>query len=436
LEIATRISLLLIATIVIALFPAGSFAQTTMPSNVRAFGAVGDAKTMDTAAFQRALDQCAKAGGGEVLAPAGDYFIGSIELKSNTTLRLEKGATLLGSPDLAEYPIVKARWEGQWVDAHRGLIFAADAGNIAIAGPGKIVGSPQLGGREMPRRPCVIETINCSGILLEDFSTEQQRMWTIHPTQCSNILARGLTIRSRTGNGDGIDLDSCRNVRIENCDIDTGDDCIALKSGRGLEAYRAAMPTENVLITRCKLGDSIFACIGIGSETSGGVSNVRIEHCKFTHSQTYSIYIKSHTGRGASIENISATDLNVVSAKKGFLRINLLSSGRTDTEPVPGNEGVPQGRDFHFSDIKIANCGSLVDGYEISSIKPLDGLAISNLTGASEKGITLVNMKNVMLSGIGVQPAHGPLLSINNVTGAGLEGAAPYHPALAPTTNQ
>ena len=272
--LAIRISLSLVTAIILASPTRSAFAQNAVPANVRSSGAAGDGKTVDTAAFENALDQCSKSGGGEVLAPAGDYLIGSIQLKSNTTLRLEKGANLLGSPDLADYPIVKARWEGQWVDAHRGLIYAVDASNIAVVGPGRIVGSPKLGGREMPRRPCVIEPINCSDILFEDFSTEQQRMWTIHPTNCRNLVARRLTIRSRTGNGDGIDLDSCRNVRIESCDIDTGDDCIALKSGRGLEAYRAALPTENVLITKCKLGDSVFACIGIGSETSGGVRNV------------------------------------------------------------------------------------------------------------------------------------------------------------------
>jgi hypothetical protein len=413
-----------------------SFAQTTMPSNVRAFGAVGDGKNKDTAAFQNALDQCAKSGGGEVLVPAGDYLIGSIELKSNTTLHLENGANLLGSPDLADYPIVKARWEGQWVDAHRGLIFASGAANVAVVGPGKIIGSPKLGGREMPRRPCVIEPINCSDILLEDFSTEQTRMWTIHPTLCQNVVARSLTIRSQTGNGDGIDLDSCRNIRVENCDIDTGDDCVALKSGRGLDAYNEAKPTENVLITRCKLGDSIFACIGIGSETSGGVHNVRIEHCKFTHSKTYSIYIKSHIGRGASIENISGTDLDVESATKGFLRFNLITSGRTDTNPVPGNKGIPLGSNFHFSDVKVANCGSLVDGYEISPIKPLKGLAISNVFGNSEKGIILANMIDVALSGINVKIAHGAPLSTANVTGVGLEGVVPYHPTPPGSGNQ
>jgi len=411
------------------------FAQTTMPANVRAFGAVGDGKTKDTAAFRAALDQCAKSGG-DVIVPAGDYLIGSIELKSNTNLRLEKGANLLGSPDLADYPIVKARWEGQWVDAYRGLIFAAAASHIAVVGPGKIVGSAKLGGRAMPRRPCVIEPINCSDILFEDFSTEQERMWTIHPTLCRNIVARSLTVRSKTGNGDGIDLDSCENVRVENCDIDTGDDCVALKSGRGLDAFQAAKPTENVLITRCKLGDSVFACVGIGSETSGGIHNVRIEHCKFTHSKTYSIYIKSHIGRGASIEDISGTDLDVESATKGFLRINLISSGRTDTNPVPGGKGIPLGSNFAFSDIKVANCGALVDGYEISPTKPLDGLTISNIFGNSEKGIMLANMLNVALSGINVKISRGALMSTSNVKGAGLEGAVPYIPAPPTTRNQ
>ena len=345
-------------------------------------------------------------------------------------------ANLLGSPDLSDYPIIKARWEGQWVDAHRGLIFADGASHIAVVGPGKISGSPKLGGREMPRRPCVIEPIRCSDIRFEDFSTEQERMWTIHPTLCENIVAKSLTIRSQTGNGDGIDLDSSRNVRIENCDIDTGDDCIALKSGRGLDAYQEAKPTENVLITRCKLGDRVFACIGVGSETSGGVRNVRIEHCKFTHANTYSIYVKSHIGRGAFIENISASDLDVESATKGFLRFNLISSGRTDTNPVPGNDGIPLGSSFYFSDVKVANCASLVDGYEISPVKPLDGLTISNLSGNSQKGIILVNMTDVVLTGINVKIAHGPFLSTSNVTGAGLEGAVPYHPTSRPSANQ
>ena len=106
--------------------------------DVRKYGASGDGKTKDTAAFQRALDAAATAGGGDVLVPAGDYFIGSIELKSNTTLRLAKDAHLIGSPDMNDYPVVKVRWEGRWVDGHQGLIYARNSKHIGVVGPGKI----------------------------------------------------------------------------------------------------------------------------------------------------------------------------------------------------------------------------------------------------------------------------------------------------------
>jgi polygalacturonase len=194
------------------------------PFNVRAFGAAGNGTTRDTAAFQKALDACAAAGGGMVVVPAGNYLIGSIELKSHTILLLQPGANLLGSPDLADYPIIKVRWEGKWIDGHRALIFAHDADRIAVVGPGKISGNPALGGRQMPRRPVIIEPINCTNVQFKGFTTEHHSMWSIHPTYCENVIAENLTIRSTGGNGDGIDVDSCRHVRIENCDIATGDD--------------------------------------------------------------------------------------------------------------------------------------------------------------------------------------------------------------------
>ena len=158
--------------------------------NVRAFGATGDGTTKDTAAFQKALDACAAAGGGEVVVPAGNYLIGSIELKSHTTLRLEKDAHLLGSPDLDDYPVMKVRWEGKWIDGHRALISAHGANDIGIVGPGKISGNPALGGRQMPRRPVIIEPINCTDVLFEGFATEHRSMWSIHPTYCENVVGR------------------------------------------------------------------------------------------------------------------------------------------------------------------------------------------------------------------------------------------------------
>ncbi|HEX3358706.1 MAG TPA: glycosyl hydrolase family 28 protein, partial [Tepidisphaeraceae bacterium] len=280
-----------------------------------------------------------------------------------------------------------------------------------------------------------IEPINCTDIRFEDFSAQQQRMWTIHPTLCDNIVAKNLNIRSTGGNGDGIDVDSCRHVRIDNCDIDTGDDCIAIKSGRGMEGYRIARPTEDVSISNCTLGDSIFACIGVGSETSGGIRNIHIEHCKFTHAKTYSIYIKTNIDRGAFIEDISANDLEVVSATGGFLRLNLTGSGIKDPEPVPGDEGIPSTKNFRFSNVKIAQCGRLIDAGMVSPVKPLDGFAVSNVSGNCEKAIALANIRNASLSNINVTGFEGAFLSTADVTGTGLENAVPYKAPRSATSS-
>src|ERR1017187_4555942 len=202
--------------------------------NVRDFGSTGDGVTKDTAAIQQAIDRCWVLGGGEVLVPAGNYLTGALALKSNTLLRLDKDAAILGSPDFADYPVSQVRWEGKWIQGRTALIYANDAGHTGIVGPGRIAGNPALGGRpnaQNPlRHPALIEPINCHDLRFEDFSTDYRLMWCLHPTYCENVVIRNLTIRSTGGNGDGIDIDSCRHVRIDTCDISTGDDCISLKS--------------------------------------------------------------------------------------------------------------------------------------------------------------------------------------------------------------
>jgi polygalacturonase len=396
--------------------------------NVRDFGATGDATTKDTAAIQQAIDRCWVLGGGEVLIPAGSYLTGAIALKSNTILRLDRAATILGSPDFADYPVTQVRWEGKWIQGRVGLIYAIDADHIGVVGPGKIVGNTALGGRpnaQNPlRHPALIEPIGCNDVRFEDFSTEYRSMWSLHPTYSENIVIKNLTIRSTGGNGDGIDIDSCKHVRIENCDIATGDDCISIKSGRGKEGYSLLRTSEDILISNCTMADSIFACIGIGSETSGGIRNVRIEHCKFTHAQTFAIYIKSRPGRGAFIEDIVADDLEVSGMVGGFLRFNILGSGLQDQAPVPGDEGIPTIKNFKFSNIKLKDVPVLVDGAAIHPHKPLAGFSLTNVTGTAVRGISLANVRNARIKGIKVTGITGPLLSINNVTGVGLKGAA------------
>jgi polygalacturonase len=427
---------------VVALSPS-AFAAVRGPLlqlNVRDFGARGDGTSNDTAVLQQVLDRCSVLGGGEVLVPAGTYLTGALALRSNTLLRLQQDAVLSGTADFADYPVTQVRWEGKWIEGHAGLLYAVDANNIGIIGPGRIVGNPALGGRptaQSPlRHPALIEMIGCRNVRLEDFSTSYQLMWSIHPTNCEDVTIRGLTIRSTGGNGDGIDVDSCRRVRIEHCDIATGDDCIAIKSGRGSEAYRLLQTCEDIVISHCTLADSIFACIGIGSESSGGVRDVRIEHCRFTAAKTYAIYIKSRVGRGGFIEDIVADDLDVAGTGAGFLRFNLLSSGIQDQDPVPSDEGIPAARNFRFSNVRVTDCPNLVDGTGIHPGKPLDGFALTNVTGDCRTGIALANIRHADIRNIHVTGYSGALLAIHNVTGKGLHDAVaidgPKLPELPP----
>jgi polygalacturonase len=412
--------------------------------NVRDFGALGDGTTKDTAAIQQAVDRCSVLGGGEVLIPAGNYFTGAIALRTRTLLRLDKEAILTGTPDFDDYPVTQVRWEGKWIQGHTALIYANGADHTGIVGSGKIIGNPALGGRPRPgtplRHPALIEPINCNGLRFEDFSTSYHLMWSLHPTCCQNIVIKNLNIRSTGGNGDGIDIDSCQHVLIDGCDIATGDDCISLKSGRGAEAYAQLNTTEDVTITNCTFADSIFACIGIGSETSGGIRNVRISHCKFTRARTYAIYIKSRPGRGAFIEDITATDLDVSGTSGGFLRFNILNSGIQDQNPVPGDEGIPTIKNFRFSNIRVQDVPVLVEGTGIHPHKPLEGFSLINVSGTCGKGIYLANIKNAMIKNVRVTGFAGSLLNIYNVTGTGLHGAAiieaPMIPAPIPVPDK
>jgi len=408
-------------------------AVASVSLDIKEFGAVGDGKTNDTLAIQQALDRCSVFGGGQVRVPDGEYLTGAIMLRSNTTLHLEAGASLLGSPDLADYPLTQVRWEGHWVKGYIGLVSAIDANNIGITGRGRIAGNPAIKGRVDAqnglRHPALLEFVNCSGLRVEDCVTEQNDMWSIHPIYCDNVLFRNVTVR---GGADGIDVDSCRHVVIESCTFSTRDDCISLKSGRGAEGYVIHRPTEDVRISNCTFADSHWACIGIGSETSGGIRNIHIDQCKCIAARTFAIYIKSRPGRGAFIENIYVSDLDVSGAEQGFLRFNILNSGKQDEFAVPGEEGIPTTRNFNFNNIRVTDVPVLVDGVGIDPDKPLDGFSLTDITGTCGKGIFLANIRRAVLRNIGVTGYTGALLNIYNVTGVGLAKAAPLEPTKIP----
>jgi polygalacturonase len=385
--------------------------------NVRDFGAAGNGTNKDTVAFQKALDTCAVNGGGEVLVPAGKYLIGSVQIGNRTSLRLETNSVIIGSSSTNDYPMMDIRWEGRWQPCRRALIYSANVDHTGIIGPGRIEGNPAAAAPQNPRGAVVLEPINCHDVRWEGFTVTQGGNWATHPTYCAGVTIKNLKI---TGARDGIDIDSCRNVRIEGCNIDSGDDSISLKSGRGLDGARTGKPTEDVLITGCTLTGRHFAAIGIGSETSGGIRDVRIENCKLT-SRTFGVYVKTRTGRGGVIENISGSGLDILGG--GFLKINLISAGNLNTadDPVEGDAGIPLGRNYSFSNVRVTNGTRLVDARDISPRKPLKGLSLANITGNCTNGMTLANISGVTLRNIRVTGCQGAFLTLTNVQGGGLK---------------
>ena len=390
--------------------------------NARDYGAKGDGKSKDTAALQKALDACAVAGGCTLRIPEGVYLTGSLVVGANTTVRLESRANLVGSPDIEDYPLVQVRWEGEFRQGHRALISAEKAANVSLEGPGAIFGPPlPLSRLRNPRGPLLIELTECTNAVLGGFATQYQQLWSIHLLFCRNFMASNLVIRTLNANGDGIDVDSCDHVTIEHCDINTGDDAIALKSGRGLAAARLGRPTQNVTIRHCALASSNFAALGIGTELSGGIQDVKIEDCVLAGRQN-AIFFKSRDGRGGSIENVTGENL-VINKSPTFIGIDLLKKGIQASDPVPGEvEKWTRMSHIRFEHIRVNGVAELVAGRNVPAQRPVDGLTLTDITGTCEWGIALANMTSVKLAGIRVTGCEGPLISTQNVQGQGLDG--------------
>jgi polygalacturonase len=383
--------------------------------SVRSFGAKGDGMTKDTAAFQTALDLCASNGGGTVTVPAGVYLIGSIVIGPNTTLELARGANLIGSRDIADYPLVRVRFEGEFQQGHRALIYSDKANNVTITGGGSIFGPPLNVSRlRNPRGPVLIELANGTNVTLNGFSTEYEQLWSIHLLFCRNITARNLVIRTINTNGDGIDVDSCDGVTIEGCDINTGDDAISLKSGRGLAAMQLDRPTQNVVIRNCILASSLDAGLGLGTEMSSGIRDVRLENCVICGHQN-GIFIKSRDGRGGYMENITGENLTIYNSPT-FVGIDLINKGIQASDPVPGAvEKWALVKNISFSHIKVNNVQALVVGTNVPTNRPIDGLTLTDITGTCERGIALANVLNAKFDDINVTGFRGELFRTNNV---------------------
>jgi polygalacturonase len=333
--------------------------------NARDYDATGDGNTLDTPAIQSAIDACARSGGGTVFIPAGRYVVGALFLRDNITLHLEAGATLLGSENMADYPVIEARWEGVHRQTHAPLIGGIGLRNIAITGRGTIDGRGAMWW-QMHRaktlaypRPRLISFSHCANVLIEGITCTNSPAWTINPVRCENVTVDQVTIINppNSPNTDGINPDSCHNVHISNCHVDVGDDCLTIKSGIETEAPDKRAPCENITITNCTMVHGHGGVV-IGSEMSGGVRNVVISNCVFTQTDR-GIRLKSRRGRGGIVEDIRVSNIVMREVLCPFtmnLYYHIGVKGNqdvSDKQPRPINEGTPRFRRIHFSHITV-----------------------------------------------------------------------------------
>ena len=352
-------------------FPARDFVITN-------FGAVADGQTDCTAAISNAIDACVQGGGGRVVVPAGEFLTGAIHLKSNVNLHLDTNAVLKFSTDpKACLPAVFTRFEGMECWNFSPLIYAYGQENIAVTGEGMLDGQadethwwswkgresrgaearPGAGARLVKMvadgtpvnerrfgegdnlRPSFIEPNHCRNVLIEGVHIRRSPMWEIHPLLCTNVTVRGVNIVSHGPNNDGCDPECCRDVLIENCLFDTGDDCIAIKSGRNNDGRRVGVPSENLIIRDCTMRDG-HGGVTIGSEISGSCSNVFVENCEMSSPNlTCALRLKSNAVRGGVLQNIFMRDVNVGVVKDSVLQVDFLyeEGAKGDFKPVARN---------------------------------------------------------------------------------------------------
>ncbi len=337
-------------------FPTRDFAITD-------FGAVAGGTKDCTTALQQAIAACHGAGGGRVVVPKGEFLTGGIRLLSNVNLHLVEGATLRFSSDPAAYlPAVFTRWEGVECMNYAAFIYAFEQENIAITGSGTLDGAASdenwwawarkgadkksratpdakalnvLGDKGVPvaerifgtghfLRPNFIQPYRCRNVLIEGVSIVRSPMWEVNPVLSTNVIVRGVKIKSDGPNNDGCDPESCRDVLIEDCSFHTGDDCIAIKSGRNDDGRRINVPVENLIVRRCAMEDG-HAGVAIGSEITGGCRNVFIEDCRMdSPNLERAMRLKSNARRGGIIENIFMRRVEIGRVAEALLTVDFL----------------------------------------------------------------------------------------------------------------
>lgn len=442
---------------------------------VTAFGASGDGRTPCTRAIQGAIDCLAAAGGGRVTVPAGTWLTGPIVLRSGIELHLEAGALLLFSPERADYPLVDAVFEGSRGQRCQSPISATRCHDIAITGAGIIDGNgaqwrpvkrskttaaqwtaltrtgavsadagtwyPTAELRDyaakgnksaqsvksvesvvkepaVPHdvlRPVLVSLVDCERVLLQDATFQNSPSWNVHPLMCRDVTVRGVAIRNPwyAQNGDGLDVESCRGVLVQDCTLDVGDDALCLKSGKDAEGRRRGIATEQVVIERCTVfhGHGGFV---IGSEMSGGVRDVVVRQCVFAGTDT-GLRFKSTRGRGGAVERITVEDIAMTDIAGDAITFDLYYGGRPGAPVPPVTEATPAFRDITMRRITCASAARALFLRGLPEM-PVSRVTLAHATLTAQTAGTIDCADNITLDSVSIQAQDQSTLTITPAT--------------------
>jgi len=422
-------------------FPARTF-------DIRKHGAVAGGEKLNTQAIAAAIAACVKADGGRVLVPAGVWLTGPVHLRSKVELHVAEGAELRFSRNYSDYlPVVYMQRGGVRCFNYSPLIYARDCTDVAVTGAGTLNGQGdawwdwknkqpgmkrlfEAGAQDVPVeqrvfgteadgvRPPFIQTIDCRNVLLEGFTLRDGPSWNIHPVTCENLIVRKVSVSARGPNNDGIDPDSCRNVLIEDCVLDTGDDCICLKAGRDQDGWSVGRPCENILIRRCRTKRGHGGVV-LGSEMSAGIRNVFVHDCEFDGTDR-GVRIKSLPGRGGFIENVWFRDIRMGKILKQAIDMTLRYGDRSVIDPA--TKAQPALRGFHFRNItgRQADIAIELTGLPENAIRDL---SFENVTLTAKRGLECSWVSGLRMTSADIRPAKGPVLRLANTKDVAINNA-------------
>jgi len=455
--------------------------EPSFPDNtayITDFGAVSDGQTLNTKAIADAIEYISDKGGGKVIIPSGLWLTGPIILKSNIDLHTEEGALVIFSSDKKLYPLIETSFEGLNTVRCLSPISGRDLENIAFTGKGIYDGTGEVwrpvkkekltesqwkklvesggilsedgkqwfpsqsflegqksGAMNVPDklsslkdyekikdflRPVMVSLVSCKRVLFDGPVFQNSPAWCIHPLMCEDLTVRNITVKNPwfSQNGDGIDIESCKNTIVHDCSFDVGDDAICIKSGKDADGRQRGIPSENIIINNCIVYHG-HGGVTIGSEMSGGVKNVTVTDCIFIGTDV-GIRFKSNRGRGGIVENIYFSDIDMINIPTQAISFNLYYGGNEGGGNEAEEEAFPPVTEetpvFRNITIKNVTCKGADQALFLQGLpeQNLENITLENIDIEADNGMTCIDADSIIIKGMRLVTRNSPAITINN----------------------